>query len=142
MSYLSFFKLQFGIGLQYRTAAIAGLATQFFWGMMMIFIYEAFYKNGIDTPMEWGHLISYVWLGQAFYAIVFFRWFDKDISESIRTGQVSYEFVRPLNIYWMWFIKIVAERVSACILRLLPEVPDPVYSLSRVYPPLAFRSAP
>ena len=122
MPYLSFFKLQFGVGLQYRFSAVAGLATQFFWGMMMIFLYESFYKNGINTPLNWTELVSYVWLGQAFYAVVFFRWFDRDISETIRTGQVSYEFVRPLNIYWMWFAKICAKRLSACALRFLPVV--------------------
>ena len=29
--YLSFFRLRFITGLQYRTAALAGIATQFFW---------------------------------------------------------------------------------------------------------------
>ena len=32
--------------LQYREAAIAGLTTQFFWGIMLVFIYIAFYSNG------------------------------------------------------------------------------------------------
>ena len=48
MKYLSFFKLRFAVGLQYRFSAIAGLATQFFWGAMMLFLYEALYKNGIS----------------------------------------------------------------------------------------------
>ena len=29
--YLSFFRLRFSMGLQYRTAALAGMVTQFFW---------------------------------------------------------------------------------------------------------------
>ncbi len=122
MGYLSFFKLRFAMGLQYRFSAIAGLATQFFWGFMMILLYEAFYKNGIPTPMQWQELISYVWLGQAFYALVFFRVIDKDIFECIKTGQIAYELVRPLNIYWMWFTKICAQRLSATALRFLPVI--------------------
>ncbi len=122
MTYFSFFKLRFGIGLQYRFSALAGLATQFFWGLMMLFLYEAFYKNNIPTPMEWSELVSYVWLGQAFYAVVFFRVLDADIYNSIKTGQIAYELVRPLNIYWMWFVKICAWRLSACILRLVPVI--------------------
>jgi hypothetical protein len=30
--------------------------------------------------------------------------------------------IRPLNIYWMWFVKICAQRISACVLRLIPIV--------------------
>ena len=120
--YLSFFKLGISVGLQYRFSAIAGLATQFFWGFMMILLYEAFYKNGIPTPMNWKELVSYIWVGQAFYAIVFFRIINKEIFESLRTGQIAYELIRPLNIYWMWFVKICAQRISACVLRLIPIV--------------------
>jgi ABC-2 type transport system permease protein len=120
MKYLSFFKLRFAVGLQYRFSAIAGLATQFFWGAMMIFLYEALYKNGIDPPMKWTELVSYVWLGQAFFAIVFYRNLDSDIFDCIKNGQIAYELVRPLNLYWMWFTKICAQRLSACALRFLP----------------------
>lgn len=122
MGYLSFFKLRFAMGLQYRFSALAGLATQFFWGMMMLFLYEAFYKNGISTSLGWQELVSYIWLGQAFYTVVFFRNPDKDIFECIKNGQVAYEFVRPLNLYWMWFVKICAQRLSACVLRFLPVI--------------------
>ena len=120
MKYLSFFKLRFAVGLQYRFSAIAGLATQFFWGAMMLFLYEALYKNGIDPPMKWSELVSYVWLGQAFFAIVFYRNMDSDIFDCIKNGQIAYELVRPLNLYWMWFTKICAQRLSACALRFLP----------------------
>ncbi len=121
-AYLSFFKLWIAQGLQYRTSAIAGLATQFFWGLMLLFLYEAFYQNGISTPMEWNQLTSYIWLGQAFYWIVFMRLLNKDIYESIKTGQIAYEMIRPLSIYWMWYIKIIAQRISGCALRFLPTI--------------------
>ena len=34
--YLSFFKLRFVMGMQYRAAALAGVCTQFFWGLMEV----------------------------------------------------------------------------------------------------------
>ena len=120
--YLSFFKLRFATGLQYRFSALAGLATQFFWGIMMIFIYEAFYNNGVSSSMSWQELVSYIWIWQAFFALLFFRVTDNDIMESIWSGHVAYEFVRPLSIYWMWFAKIMASRLSAGFLRFLPVV--------------------
>ena len=42
--YLSFFKLRLNIALQYRAAAIGGMFTQFFWAIMQILIFQAFYK--------------------------------------------------------------------------------------------------
>ena len=42
--YLSFFKLRFVMGMQYRAAALAGVCTQFFWGLMEVMIFSAFYE--------------------------------------------------------------------------------------------------
>ena len=42
--YLSFFRLRFSMGVQYRTAAFAGVITQFAWGAMGILVYWAFYE--------------------------------------------------------------------------------------------------
>lgn len=44
--YLSFFRLRFSMGLQYRVAAFAGLVTQFAWGGMLILAYRAFLPGG------------------------------------------------------------------------------------------------
>ena len=38
--YLSYFKKELLEALQYREAAIAGLATQFFWGILYAFVYN------------------------------------------------------------------------------------------------------
>lgn len=121
-TYLSFFKLRFNIALQYRFAAIAGIATQFFWGAMLIMIYEAYYRADISIPMEWNALVSYVWLGQAFFYFTRFNCSDTDISESIISGNVSYEYIRPLNIYFIWFSKLLANKVAGTCLRFLPII--------------------
>ena len=39
--YLSFFRLRFIHGLQYRTAAVSGMVTQFVWGSMEILLFRA-----------------------------------------------------------------------------------------------------
>ena len=41
--YLSFFRVRFLAGMQYRTAALAGVATQFAWGAMNLLAYRAFH---------------------------------------------------------------------------------------------------
>ena len=61
--YLSFFRLRFAMGLQYRTAAIAGMSTQFAWGFMEIMIFKAFYEaDAAAFPMSLSATASYIWL--------------------------------------------------------------------------------
>lgn len=120
-AYLSFFKIRFINGLQYRAAAYAGVATQFAWGFMYIMLYETFYNSNLKmAPMKFSELASYIWLQQAFLAI-FFTWFlDGDIFSSISNGNVAYELCRPLNLYNTWFVKNCSLRLSKAVLRCFP----------------------
>ncbi len=57
--YLSFFRLRFAMGLQYRTAALAGIITQFAWGFMEIMIFHAFYRaDAASFPMHFSATAS------------------------------------------------------------------------------------
>jgi ABC-2 type transport system permease protein len=120
-NYLSFFRIRFTNGLQYRAAAYAGVVTQFAWGFMEILMFKAFYRtNPAAFPMEFSQLSSYIWLQQAFLAL-FMTWFlENDILLSITNGNVAYELVRPMNLYNMWFVKNLANRMAKAMLRCLP----------------------
>ena len=72
--------------------------------------------------MEIGRLMSYVWLVQAFYAMLYLRHRDSEIVSMIKTGNISYELVRPQKLYFMWFSKIYGERLSRAALRFLPVI--------------------
>ena len=120
--YLSFFRLRFVNSLQYRSAAFAGIATQFFWGLMELLLFSAFYRAG-DTaalPMRFDQLASYIWLQQAFMTLLFLWFLDNEIFENIRTGNIAYELARPMDLYNMWFVKNAAARLSRAVLRCLP----------------------
>lgn len=119
--YLSFFRVRFISGLQYRAAALAGASTQFAWGGMTILMYKAFYAADPQAfPMEFTQLSSYIWMQQAFLAL-FNAWaLDGEIFDAITSGSVAYELVRPLDLYHMWFTKNVATRLAKVILRCLP----------------------
>jgi ABC-2 type transport system permease protein len=119
--YLSFFRIRFSNGLQYRAAAYAGIATQFAWGFMYILLYRAFYRaDSAAFPMTMQQIASYVWLQQAFLAM-FMTWFtDNEIFSAITSGSVVYELARPLDIYNMWFTKSMATRLSRATLRCFP----------------------
>ncbi len=119
--YFSFFRMRFFMGLQYRTAAIAGMATQFFWGMMEILLYNAFYKaDAAAFPMSFRALTSYIWLQQAFLTLFGAWMFENEIFDAIVDGNLAYEMCRPVNVYNMWFSRSMAMRFSRVCLRCLP----------------------
>jgi len=119
--YLSLFKIRFINGLQYRAAALAGLATQFAWGFMEILAFAAFYRaNPNAFPMEFSHLVSYIWIQQAFLAL-FMPWgVGSNAVETIVSGNISYDLARPMDIYNRWFFETIADRVSRAALRCAP----------------------
>lgn len=119
-SYIALILVRFRAGLQYRVAALAGVTTQIFWGFIKIMVLEAFY--GVSTvvqPMSFAQVVSYTWLGQGLLALLPWN-VDPDIRELIRSGSVSYELLRPLDLYSVWFVRTLAWRTSAVILRCIP----------------------
>ena len=119
--YLSFFRLRFTMGLQYRAAALAGIATQFFWGFMEIMVFRAFYRaDPAAFPLPFPAMADYIWLQQAFLAL-FATWImDQDVFDTILSGNVAYELCRPLHVYDMWLARTSANRISRAVLRCFP----------------------
>lgn len=119
--YISFFRLRFTMGLQYRAAALAGVATQFVWGFMYIMMYHAFYEgDAASFPMSFSATASYIWLQQSFFSMFATWMMENEIFDAILNGNISYELCRPVNIYNMWFSRSVANRLSRAVLRCFP----------------------
>lgn len=119
--YLSFFRLRFLMGLQYRAAALGGIATQFAWGFMEIMIFRAFYRaDAAAFPMSFSATASYIWLQQAFLALFATWMMEKEIFDAIVNGNIVYELCRPISIYNMWFSRSMANRLSRAVLRCFP----------------------
>lgn len=119
--YGSFFRLRFVMGLSYRAAAWAGVATQFVWGGMEIAMFRAFYGAEPEHfPMTMDAAVSYVWLQQAFLALFAAWMLEGEVFESIRDGNIVYEMCRPMKLYPMLFVRAMAMRVSRAALRCGP----------------------
>ncbi len=118
--YFSFFKIRVNTEIQYRAAAWAGVATQLFFGFIQIMIYLAFYSNAKEVPIHFDQLITLVWLQQAFYSIIVYRDLDNDIIDMITNGNISYELIKPFNLYFMWFIKITSRKGARFLIRSFP----------------------
>lgn len=120
-SYLSYFKLRIITNLQYRASALAGIATQLFFGLVYIMMYLAFYEsNDTSAVMNWNQLVTYMWLQQAFFALTYPFIKDNELLEMIKNGNLAYELVRPQNFYFKFYIKMIAERFVGTLLRFLP----------------------
>ncbi len=119
--YISFFRLRFVMGLQYRSAALAGVATQFVWGTMEILMFRAFYEaDAAAFPMTLQATCSYVWMQQAFLSLFMAWMMEGEIFNAIVDGNISYELCRPVNLYDMWFARSMANRFSMALLRCIP----------------------
>lgn len=142
--YIATLKVRFLNGLQYRTAAVGGLVTQFFWGLMSLYIYQAFYRSGGQPQtLAFSQLVTYIWLQQAFLALLMLYDWDYDLFDLITSGNISYELCRPCNLYGFWYVKLLSKRLSSAALRFSPIIivafllPAP-YKLSLPHSSLSF----
>jgi ABC-2 type transport system permease protein len=130
--YAGIFRMKFIAGMQYRAAAWAGVATQFFWGGINLLVFAAFYQNAgfgaagdpaagsMAGPMAFTQVADLVWMRQAFLALVMLWSMDNELLEMIAGGNVAYELCRPFTLYVFWFFRILALRVSRTLLRCGP----------------------
>lgn len=115
--YLAVLAGRFQLTLQYRAAALAGFATQCWFGVIRILVFAAFYAGGAaKAPMSLHDAITYTWLGQAFLA--FLPWSaDPEVAGMVRSGAVAYERLRPVDTYSFWYARALAWSVA----RVLPR---------------------
>ena len=121
-AYFNYFKLRIITNLQYRSAAIAGILTQLFFGFLFIMLYLAIYESNenVSAPMEYSSLVTYLWLQQAFFAVLFPYLKDQELLNMITNGNLAYELIRPQNFYFKFYFKMLAERVASVLLKCIP----------------------
>ena len=119
--YVALFRIRLVNSVQYRMAALAGVATQFAWGFMLILSFMAFYEsNPYAFPMTLQQTVSFLWMQQAFLVLFMLWYYDYSIFESIENGHISYDIVRPMDLYSRWFTTSAANRLANAALRCIP----------------------
>jgi len=134
--YVAAFSARFILMLQYRAAAVAGFATQCWWGAIKVMVYAAFYRASsaaADAPITLAQVITYTWLAQGFLALA--PWAsDPDVALAVRTGAVSYDRLRPVDTYWLWYARAAGWMTArafprAALMFLLAGVALPLLGL-------------
>lgn len=119
--YAAVFRARFALLLQYRAAAIAGFVTQCWWGAVKVMVFAAFLSGSVASPMTLRQTVDYVWLGQAL--LMMLPWSaDPELARMVRSGDIGYERLRPLDTYAYWYARAVARRTATPLLRAVPMV--------------------
>jgi len=92
---------------------------------MQLLIFFVFYQSsGMDTspdsPMTFSQLSDFIWMRQAFLALIMLWSMDNELLNLIASGNVAYELARPLSLYSFWFARVLAFRISRTVLRCFP----------------------
>ena len=114
--YFTVFRLRALMETQYRAAALGGLVTQVFFGLVYIFLYTALYAG--ESPDMLQATITYVWLQQMFFRMLFSS--DGELSNLIMSGGIAYMLVRPVDQHRFWVARDVAGRLVGAMMRLIP----------------------
>ncbi|HAP43055.1 MAG: hypothetical protein A2087_09255 [Spirochaetes bacterium GWD1_61_31] len=121
-SYLAAFRGRSRSVLRYRAAALAGIFTQFFFGLILCMIMEAWYRSaapGLQAPLSLRQAASYIWLGQIIFALIPWRG-DPELQDLVRSGDVARDLIRPLDVFGLWLARSLAWRLASLLLRFLP----------------------
>src|SRR5215470_1497761 len=117
--YLAILAARFALLLQYRAAALAGFGTQMWWGVIKILVLAAFYRSAPQQPLSLADSITYVWMGQGFLGVLPWN-ADPELVQMVETGNVGYERLRPVDTHAYWFMRALAWRTAAPLLRVIP----------------------
>ena len=134
--HLSLFRIRLITGLQYRTVVLGAVLTRFAWGFMEVLAFTAIYRSGDGGfPMELRQTVSYLWMQEALHVLFSVVYSDGEIYESILSGSIACELLRPMSLYGRWFCQSSANRLAPTALVFLPVLaaaallPEP-YGLS------------
>ncbi len=110
-------KLSFQRHLTYRAAAIAGLVTNFFFGILRAAILVALYDQQTEVQgLSLQGAITFAALSQAFIGYLnLFSWYD--LMESVYTGDISSDLLKPMNYFTFWLAQDLGRALINLLLR-------------------------
>ena len=110
-------KLAFQRQLTYRAATLAGLTTNFFFGMLRASVLIALFHGGSEIAgMTITDAITFTGLTQGTIAILsLFSWFE--VMNSVYTGAVSSDLLKSMNFFSFWLAQDTGRAFASMLLR-------------------------
>lgn len=115
--FLEFVKRSFQRFLAYRAAAMAGLATNFFFGLLRMAILLALYGTRQEVEgITVAGIVTYTALTQAVIAYLsFFGWYD--LMNSVHSGEVAADLLKPMGFQSFWMAQDLGRAAVNFLLR-------------------------
>lgn len=111
---------EFKISKYFMFGIISGIVTQLFFATFKIVTLNAFVSgNEAASPMNTSQTALYVWVTQMLFAIVPWNVNGKDF-DSIRTGSIASELIRPIGLFKLIFVKTISWRMVSFLTRAIP----------------------
>jgi ABC-2 type transport system permease protein len=102
----------------YRSAYVAGILTNAFFGALVCYVYQAVYAaGGAVAGYTLEDAISYSWITQSLISIGAGWITSTEIGLSIRTGDVLTDLTRPWSFFLSWMSRSLGERLFNLIFR-------------------------
>ena len=119
--YLAFARKSFQRLMQYRVANLAGLTTNFFFLLVQIFVYTAFYAASTGPqPLNLNEIITYFVLCQVSFMLMPFWGTRSEVTSAIKNGSVALQLTKPVDFQTYWFADECGRACYYLFMRGLP----------------------
>ena len=136
--YLAFVTKSVQKRMQYRVANLAGLTTNFFFLLVHIFVYTAFYKVSTEPqPLNLDEVITYFVLCQVFFMLMPFWGARSEVTSAIKDGSVALQLTKPVDFHAYWFSDECGRACYYLFMRGLPT-----FLISIIFFTVAFPTEP
>jgi ABC-2 type transport system permease protein len=118
--YFALIRMAFQRQLAYRTANLAGLATNAFFGLLRASVLIALFGTQTEVAGYTVHdAVTFTGLSQALLAYVaIFGWWD--LMRGIKSGEIATDLLRPMDYFWYWWAQDVGRAAAQLLTRGLP----------------------
>jgi ABC-2 type transport system permease protein len=110
-------RLSFRLQLTYRAANLAGLATNFFFGLLRAAVLVALYDGRTQVAgIPVNASVTFTGISQAAIAYLsFFGW--REVSDSIRSGAISADLLKPVGYFPFWMGRVLGRAFASFWMR-------------------------
>ena len=118
----------------YRSAAFAGLVTNFFFGLLRAAVMVALYHGREEIAgFNLAQAVTFTGLSQAIIGMMsFFGWYD--LMNNVYSGAIASDLLKPMHLFSYWLAQDAGRALASFILRSLPILIAYGFLLGAVWP--------